>query len=68
MYKIGPVSFEILNIRRNQFLTRLVPFYVSLGKPEVTYKIKYGETLPDVELDNIIYENNGLAVAAYDDR
>ena len=68
MYKIGPVSFEILNIRRNQFLTRLVPFYVSLGKPEVTYKIKYGETLPDVELDNIIYENNVLAVAAYDDR
>ena len=62
MYRIGQVNIEILHIRRNQFLERLVPFRITSGKPDVTYEAKYGEKLPLSEQDTMIYKSKVLTV------
>lgn len=62
MYRIGQVNIEILHIRRNQFLERLVPFSIVSGKPDVTYEVKYGEKLPLSYQDTMIYKSKVLKV------
>ena len=63
MYRIANLNIEILHIRRNQFLERLVPFRITSGTPDVTYEVKYGEKFPLSDKDTIIYQSKVLAVA-----
>lgn len=37
MYKIGNLNIDILYIQKNQFPSRLVPFYIAEAPPDITY-------------------------------
>lgn len=57
MYKIGDLNIDILHISKDQFLVRLVPFYIKDGQADVTYEFQYSSRISIPGGSRILYRN-----------
>lgn len=68
MYRIGKLSIDIIHIFKDQFLSRLVPFYMEEGCPDITYDFCYSPRIMIPDHCRALYEDFGSLVVEHENR